>query len=71
MVWREKKEIFHGNNWKFVILILLVVMFIGLIELFIWSLSFDPIVPIIILILIILLIPVTAFIVDTYFHGYL
>ncbi|MBI4163535.1 MAG: hypothetical protein HY512_01615 [Candidatus Aenigmarchaeota archaeon] len=66
-IWKPKKELLLGTKWKFAVLILLVAMFALLIKLLVISLSFDPIVPIIIVLLLIILVPVTAFIVELFF----
>ena len=67
MVWREKKFVEHGSRWKYGVVALFVLVFVFLFWLLSATLSFDPVIPVLILILIVALIPVSVFVIDLCF----
>ncbi len=65
-MWKSRREALHGGKrrWKILSLVAIFLVFALLVRLLIFSVSLDPVIPVIIIVALILLIPIAVFLLD-------
>lgn len=67
-IWKDTHEIFYSNRRRYLIFVLIALIYIFLFASFLYSINIDPLIPALIVVVMIFLIPVFMLLVDVLFY---